>query len=546
MSEVPAPAAPVPAAAGASPATASLYVGDLNPDVTEHVLFEKFSVVGPVQSIRVCRDNISRRSLGYAYVNFVNAADAERALDTMNFELVSGRPIRIMWSQRDPSVRRSGVGNIFIKNLSKAIDNKALYDTFSSFGDILSCKVVTDVNGESRGFGFVHFATAEAAQQAIEQVNGKLMGYEEDGRPVYVGPFKTRSERLDEYRRMGQNFKNVYVKNLPPTVLDNELTKLFEKFGKITSVKVMTKRDGDVEKSRGFGFVAFEEPEAAHAAVEALNDSELEGRKLYVGRAQKKAERLNELRRVFEEKRAERQSKYKGVNLYIKNLDDDVTDDKLRQMFEEYGTITSAKVMRDERDKSKGFGFVCFSNEEEATKAVTDKNGKLVGTKPLYVARHVRKQERYEMINQQRQQRMQQFRTAGVPMPMYGMPYMPRAYYNAPMQRPGRFQNQMMPQQFVRAPMMPHQQPRMPRAQPKQRGPIDISQLADMPPTDAKNKIGELLYHKIQSKQHANPGKITGMLLEIDNAELIHLLEDDVALAAKIQEADRVLQEHSS
>lgn len=105
---------------------------------------------------------------------FLASLAAERALDTMNFDVIKGKPIRIMWSQRDPSLRKSGVGNVFIKNLDKSIDNKALYDTFSAFGNILSCKVVCDENG-SKGYAFVHFETQDAADRAIEKMNGMLL-----------------------------------------------------------------------------------------------------------------------------------------------------------------------------------------------------------------------------------------------------------------------------------------------------------------------------------------------------------------------------------
>jgi len=257
-------------------ASASLYVGDLNPDVTEALLFEIFNAVGPVASVRVCRDATTRRSLGYAYVNFHRVEDAERALDTMNFKNIRGRPCRLMWSHRDPSLRKSGFGNIFVKNLAKSIDNKTLYDTFSMFGNILSCKVSTDRKGQSNGYGFVHYESEESAQNAIARVDGKVIA----GQTVSVSQFKSRKERGGNTK-----FTNLFLKNLPDDFTQEKLDELFSKYGTITSSKLGYDKD---EKFRGFAFVNFGSPEEASAALEGLKDTTIGDKKIFYWTAPKK------------------------------------------------------------------------------------------------------------------------------------------------------------------------------------------------------------------------------------------------------------------
>jgi len=240
--------------------SASLYVGDLAPEVTEALLFDIFNAVGPVASIRVCRDAVTRRSLGYAYVNFHNQTDAERALDTMNYTLIKGQPCRMMWSQRDPSLRKTGAGNVFVKNLDPSIDNKALFDTFSLFGDILSCKVEVDRTGQSKGYGFVHFETLESAEEAIAKINGMLIA----GREVFVGKFVKRNERPGM-----ADWTNVFVKNIPVHWNKQRLEDEFSPCGPIASAVIMMDEKGE---SRGFGFVDYVEHEGAVAAVNTLNE----------------------------------------------------------------------------------------------------------------------------------------------------------------------------------------------------------------------------------------------------------------------------------
>lgn len=653
---------------------ASLYVGDLAPDVNEGLLFEVFNAVGAVSSIRVCRDAVTRRSLGYAYVNFHQMADAERALDTMNFTDIKNKPCRIMWSQRDPSLRRSGVGNIFVKNLNESIDNKQLYDTFSLFGNILSCKVVTDrENGNSKGYGYVHYETDEAAKAAIDKLDGMLI----DGQEVQVGAFMSRSTRPGQ-----SDFTNLYVKNIPYEWDDAKLMEEFSKFGEVVSavvsvgsknkrrvkkapkaeepkedaeakaedaegegeVKADAEKDAPQEKeteaddkeeakadekvSLGFGFVNFAEHDSAVAAIDGLNGKELETtldgettmQELYVGRAQKKSERERELRAKFEAEKMDRISKFQGVNLYVKNLDESVSDDLLRDEFATMGTITSARVMKDlKTDRSKGFGFVCYSTPEEATRAVNEMNGKIIGNKPIFVALAQRKEVRRAQLEVQHQRGPQSGMMGRGPMgpmyptnmPMYrpgpgGMqpayPMMPQMVGGPGRGGPGRGGYPMMQQPRGGYPMpgyqgipgrggrgmpgrggrggrgpqggqpgikfnqqarnagpnagmppapMPQQAPAPPQPAPAQAAPaphepLTAAALASASPEMQKNMIGERLYPLIHNTEAELAGKITGMLLEMDNSELLHLLESPDALKAKIDEALLVLEAHNT
>ncbi len=189
-----------------------LYAGDLHLDVTEATLYDIFQAHGPIQSIRVCRDRVTRCTFGYAYINFSGVQDAERGPASMNYfsgAQTFNKPLCLMWNMRDPFSRRRGEGNVFVKGLAKEIGTKALHDTFSQFGEILSCKVASNGPGPSLGYGFVHFEEVAAAKEEITKVNGMQL----KGSKVHVGEFRRRQERkaAGQYRSV---FTNVYVKHL--------------------------------------------------------------------------------------------------------------------------------------------------------------------------------------------------------------------------------------------------------------------------------------------------------------------------------------------
>ncbi|CDH14617.1 probable Polyadenylate-binding protein,cytoplasmic and nuclear [Zygosaccharomyces bailii ISA1307] len=529
--------------------TASLYVGELDPTVSEALLYDIFSPIGSVSSIRVCRDAITKTSLGYAYVNFNDHEAGRQAIEKLNYTAIKGVPCRIMWSQRDPSLRKKGSGNIFIKNLHPDIDNKALHDTFSVFGDILSCKIATDETGKSKGFGFVHFENDEIAKEAIDAINGMLL----NGQEVYVAPHVSRKDRQSKLEEAKANFTNVYVKNINPETSQEDFEEFFKKMGPVTSIHLEKDQEG---KLKGFGFVNYETHSDAAKAVDELNGTEFNGQQLHVGRAQKKHERLQELKKQYEQSKLEKLEKYQGVNLFIKNLDDSIDDERLREEFAPFGNITSVKVMTTENGTSKGFGFVCFSTPEEATKAITEKNQQIVAGKPLFVAiaqrKDVRRSQLAQQIQARNQMRYQQV-TAAAAAAAAGMrgQFMPPMFYGVmpprgvPFNGPnpqqlaamgGMPKNGVPPQQFRNGPMYGVPPQGAPQQANFMRNGANANQFYQQ---KQRQLLGEQLYKKVfaRTSDEEAAGKITGMILDLPSQEVVPLLESDDLFEQHFKEA---------
>lgn len=417
------------------PKDASVYVSELDQSVTEADLFPIFSSYGDILSIRVVRDPTSRRSLGYAYVNFKSTDDASAALQH-DFNYINNKPCRVSPFEKDPSLRHtSPKSTVFVRNLDVDISLDELKSAFESFGTIVGAKIAPPLVGDrsnaktssasspspkdSQGsptldeksddseqlekndassgahtFGYVEFETSEQADSAIQELNGATLGK----RTIYTNRHiskRSNAERnfvkIPSVSETEANFTNLFVKNIDPSVTADEFENLFAKYGPIVAHSLPKDADGNV---RGFGFVNFQEHADALEALKALNDSPFKDKTLIVTRAMKKHERDEELRQQYEASRFKRMVKFSGNNLYIKHLDLSIDDEKLEELFAPFGVITSARVMTDDNGKSRGFGFVCYSTIAEAQMAISEMHNKEHSGNTLYVTIANRKDTR--------------------------------------------------------------------------------------------------------------------------------------------------------
>lgn len=151
---------------------ATLYIGNIDLKVTEEILWELFLQCGPVVSVQIPRDKITGDHNGFGFVEFKSEEDADYAIKIMHLIKLYGKPIKVNKASQDKRTQEVGA-NLFVGNLDPDVDEKTLFDTFNSFGLILSTKIARDPeSGASKGYGFVSYDSFESSDAAIAAMDG--------------------------------------------------------------------------------------------------------------------------------------------------------------------------------------------------------------------------------------------------------------------------------------------------------------------------------------------------------------------------------------
>ncbi|KAL1854403.1 hypothetical protein VTK73DRAFT_8756 [Phialemonium thermophilum] len=281
----------------------ALYVGGLDPRVTEDVLRQIFETTGHVQNVKIIPDK-NAKGYNYGFVEYDDPGAAERAMQTLNGRRVHQSEIRVNWAYQSNASNKedtSGHFHIFVGDLSNEVNDEVLLQAFSAFGSVSEARVMWDMKtGRSRGYGFVAFRERPDAEKALSSMDGEWLGSRaircnwanQKGQPSIAQQQAMQQMGMTPTTPFGhhhfpthgvQSYDMVvnqtpawqttcYVGNLTPYTTPNDLVPLFQNFGYVVESRF--------QADRGFAFIKMDTHENAAMAICQLNGYNVNGRPL--------------------------------------------------------------------------------------------------------------------------------------------------------------------------------------------------------------------------------------------------------------------------
>jgi polyadenylate-binding protein len=553
-----------------------LYLTDLPfgigiPDIHEFLsnYLDKIILINPDQNPR----NKNNRKPLAIKVLFKDYESANKCRTEMNLRKLRGKSIRIMWDERDVTIRYNTKNNLFIKGIPKNITPREVYEYFLQFGDISSCKICEDEFGNHNGYGYITYYKIEDAQKAIDESKDKKIF---DSNNIEISPFQKRNERIIN----SYDNRKIYINNIPEKYTREDLEKLCNEYGKVEDCNIF------IDKiCKNFGIVQFSSENEAKEALNKLNGKEIDGNiltsKIFQTKYEHKQYLENSTKRINEQNI--------NCNLHIKNIPLTVKEEDLTKIFTKYGNVISARIEKSKVEKkeekgkfeivSKGFGYISFDKPESAKNAMEDLDGKFLPgfeswSKPLIIELFMTKKER-QLVENTEMNNMNYFMPQNNLGPyQYSFPY-----YSYPQT------NQWLPQQFNnysnnysygykrnynrggnknnyriyrnnnfrgKKNYNNRQQYNNEIEEEKNKNKIDLTEYHNLESEqDKKDFLGEKIFKAIGDSAIASEkkidmetiGKITGMIIELpDKKEIIEILENPAILRNRIEEALNLLE----
>ena len=488
-----------------------------------------------------------------AIIYFKDPLKAKEAREKLNMRRLKGKALNIMWLEKDNSIRYNNEANLFVKGISQNASPREIYELFAKCGEIISCKIREDEDGNLLGYGYINYYNLESAEKAIADLNKKN--------------FKDSVLEVEHFKKMNERFKapsenkTIYIKNIPKRIKNiEEIKKIFGKFGKIIWGEIYQDNS-----DRHYAILEFDTPEMATKAKDEMGDKKLDEKDesgLYVDFHQKRSERKRMLTSKIGDINNKLNQEFKNCNLYVKNLPRELTEEKMKEIFSKVGEVKSVKkdkyiLQTKENGKdveyveSRGFGYVCYTNEEDAKKAIEEFNEKkLPGFEtcpmPVLVSIFMPKNERKQFLSKLQEQE----NNFSMNPPQYSYPML---YPMPPRPIPNRFGNN------YKKPKYPPKQIQQNINQGSTEETKQINNNSDEPsmeklktlnPEEQKDYLGEFLFKKIEQHPIAQShnldvdtiSKITGMILGIESIDEIYgITINNDNITARIKEGLELL-----
>ena len=512
-----------------------LYISDLpyNTNETDIKLF--FKRYGDNVSLITIRDPKYHKENDTkpisAKVIFKDYETANKARIEMNLRKLKGHAIRLMWEERDNSVRYNSTTNLFVKGIPFNVQPREVYEYFIKFGDISSAKLKENQDGNHLGYGYVTYYKPESAEIAIKNTNGKMMW---GGGPLQVDYFKKKNERLST---AGPEVFKLYITNFPGDFTEKNIIELTKEFGAIISCSIKTEKIG-----RRYALVCYENEEAANRAKGSLEGKNVYGYNLFCKIVNDKSypnpneikinkNNNNNFRRFFQRnKPGIINTNNNKCNLFIKEIPYMIKEKQFIEIFSQYGKITSAKLetynlitnIGDQTvstPTSKGYGYVCYEDQEVAKKVKDELNGKFLPgyehwKNPLIIEYYLSKSQKEVMNNMIENNNFSMNNNNGMYMP------------------------QMNPQYINNSKNM-----------------FDYNKYISLENEESKKEyLGEIIYDQVYNsplisnilEKDKVTAKITGMILGIGNTEeIIRICTDIEALNRNISDSLTLLNNNN-